>query len=516
MHEHDDYWFDDKAADRVCEFFPLFLSHVKGELGGTPFYLDDWQTKDIIRPLFGWKRPDGTRKHRVAYIELPRKNTKSTTAAGIGLVGLYTDDEPGAEIYSAATDREQAAIVFDVAKQMVEASPILRRKTKVYKRAIEYKDRIYKVLSADAYSKHGLNAHMIIVDELHAHKNRDLVDVLSTSTGSRRQPVEIYITTAGFDRNSICFEYHDYASKVRDGIVKDDQFLPVIYAAHPDDDWKSEETWKKANPGFDVSIKKEYLERECKKAMEIPAYENTFKRLHLNIWTEQSTRWLPMDMWQGVAGKYKLSELVGQLVWGGLDLSTTTDITALQLIFRDDDGIYRNYSKYFVPEEKARDRQRRDRVPYLDWIRDGHLIATPGNVVDYEIVRQEINKLKDQVGLKKIALDRWNSTQLASQLEGDGLEMIMFGQGFASMNSPMKELLTLVEGERLFHCNDPVTNWMMSNVSAKTDPAGNIKPDKSKSTGRIDGVVALIMALGLAIKDQGDSSIYEKRGLTIL
>ena len=297
------FHYDREEAERAVDFFSRFLTHIKGEWAGRPLKLSPWQADEVIRPLFGWRRPDGTRRYRMAYIEVPRKQGKSTLGAGIGLYLTFADGEPGAEIYSAASDRDQAAIVFDLGRQMVEQSPNLLKRSETYRRSIVVPATAssYKVLSAEAYSKHGLNAHGIIFDELHAQPNRDLWDVLTTSTGARRQPLVVAITTAGWDRNSICWEQHEYAERVRDGIIEDPTFLPVLYNAEGLD-WQTPEAWAKACPSLGVTVQPEFLAAECKKAQEIPGFQNTFRRLYLNEWTQQAARWLDMATWDECAG----------------------------------------------------------------------------------------------------------------------------------------------------------------------------------------------------------------------
>ena len=501
-----EFWFDEKAADRAVQFFERCLTHVKGELAGQPLKLDPWEAERIVRPLFGWKRKNGTRKYRVLYAELPRKQGKSTISAGVALYLLHADGENGAEVYSAAADREQAAIVFDVAKQMVLQSEQLRTRTELYRRSMVHLESAssYKVLSADAFTKHGLNASGIVVDELHAQRNRELVDVLRTSVGSRRQPVEVYITTAGYDRNSICWEMHDYAIKVRDGIIEDPAFLPVIYAADEADDWTDEDVWAKANPGLGHSIKLDYLRGECEKAKAIPAYENTFKRLHLNIWTEQDSRWLQMETWDACdAAVPPIEELRGRRAWVGADLSATTDITAVVAVVEDleDPEIFDVVPFFFVPAERIVERSRRDRVPYVLWRDQGHIVATEGNIVDYDVVREKIRELGEDLNIVEIPIDRWNSTGLQTQLRDDGFVVVQFGQGFASMSAPTKELERMLLSKRLRHGGNPVLRWMASNVAVVQDAAGNMKPAKDKSSERIDGIVALIMAIGRAASD---------------
>ena len=331
--ERPGYTFDKTAATAAVLFFERLLRHTKGEWAGEPFQLQAWQRDEIVRPLFGWKRADGTRRFRRAYIEIPRKNGKSTISAGIALALLMLDAEPGVEVYSAAADRQQAAIVFDAASTMVQESPALAKFAEVYRREIRVPklNGIYRVLSADAPTKHGLNAHGVIFDELHAQPNRELWDVLATSMGSRRQPMLVMITTAGYDRESICWEMHQYAQQVLRGDVDDPSFFAYIAAAEQEDDWTSPATWAKANPGLGVTVKRDYLEAEAQRAKQVPAYQNTFRRLHLNQWTSQESRWLDMTAWDRCGGE--LPDLSGRVCYGGLDLASTTDIAALSLVF---------------------------------------------------------------------------------------------------------------------------------------------------------------------------------------
>ena len=509
-------WYDKEAADRAVGFFRDCLTHVKGEKAGRPFVLDDWQA-DIVGALFGWKKPDGTRRYCTSYIEIPRKNGKSTLAAGLALYMLFSDGEAGAEIYSAAAEREQASIVFDIAAQMVGAEPILRENSETFRKSIAVSRTAssYKVLSADAYTKHGLNASAIIFDELHAQPNRELWDVLTTSTGARVQPLTIAITTAGYDRNSVCWEMHDYSERVRAGVIENESFLPVIYAADADDNFELAETWKKANPAYGISIREEYLKREAKRAVELPSYENTFRRLHLNQWTEQAVRWIPMDRWDEAE---PFSAFEDRPCWGGLDLASTTDIAAFVLVSPDADGGFDVMPTFWIPSENAQTRERRDRVPYTTWIKQGLIRQTDGDVIDFDQIREDILKICDEYRVIDIAVDRWNSTQLVTQLEGElsGVNIAMFGQGYRSMSAPSKELEALVMGRKLHHGGNAVMRWMMSNTALETDPAANIKPSKKKSTEKIDGIVALIMALARSSQSGDTGSVYDQKGLTIL
>jgi len=495
----DGCYFDVAAADRVGTFFPQFLRHSKGKWSGEPFDLLEWQWRDVIAPLFGWKRRDGTRRYRRGYIEVPKKNGKSALFSGLSLYLLVGDGEPGAEIYSAAVDRDQASIVYNESANMVEASSLLSRHLKVIrstKRIVYHRTRsVYRALSADVPAKEGLNAHAVLLDELHAQKSRELWDTLRYAGASRTQPLFLSITTAGFDRHSICWEQHEYAQKVLDETIEDLAFFAYIAAAPEEADWTDPAVWERANPSFGITISAEQFAEDCREAQETPARENSFRRYRLNQWTEQDVRWLSMKKWD--ACRADAVDLHKQTCFAGLDLSSTTDVSALVLVFPQEDR-YRVVPFFCVPEEGARQRERKDRVPYLQWIRDGYIEATPGEVVDYDRIRAKIKELGQQYHIREIAIDRWNATQLATQLDGDGFNMVAFGQGYASMSAPTKKLEELILSQRLVHDGHPVLRWMASNVSIETDAADNWKPSKKKSPERIDGIVALIMGIDRA------------------
>jgi phage terminase large subunit-like protein len=486
----------DSPGELAVRFFEENLTHAKGELGGRPFLLEQWQ-KDYVRTLFGTLRPDGMRKYRTSLLAIPRKNGKSTLCAGIALKLMF-DGEPGAEIYSCAADRDQARLVFEMAKVCVENSPKLRSRLRVFRNSIvrEETHTTYKALSAEAFTKHGLNAHGVIFDELHAQPGRELVDVMATSMGARRQPLLVYITTAGYDRKSVCWEIWKYAESVQAGAITDETFLPAIYAAPADADWKDEKAWAVANPNLGVSIKLDFLRSECQRAVEVPAYENTFRQLYLNQWTEQDTRWLRMDHWaQG--NKPCPVSLEGRECWAGLDLASTFDTTALVLMFPLDDGTFWVEPYFWIPEDNATQRERRDKVPYLTWARQGHLKMTQGNVTDFDVVRADINALAKKYQIRQLAIDRWNATQLATQLQGDGVNVAGFGQGYSSMSPAAKQLEALVVGGKLLHGGHPVLAWQAGNVAIQQDANGNIKPSKARSSERIDGMVCLAMCCGI-------------------
>jgi phage terminase large subunit-like protein len=342
----------------------------------------------------------------------------------------------------------------------------------------------------------GLNVHCAIIDELHAHKTRNVLDVLTTATGARRQPLIFVITTAGFDRNSVCWEQHDYSVKVLEGIIPDDTFFCYVAGIDEDDAWTDEAVWPKANPNLNVSVKAEDLRTKCQRAIEVPGQQNAFRRLHLNEWTEQANRWLDMAVWDENGQAFDLELLKGQDCYAGLDLSTTSDITALALWFPTQQ---KALCYFWVPQEGVRQRSERDRVPYDVWEREGYIEATEGNVVDYDIIRVRVNELNQFYNIRELAIDRWNSTQLQTQLMGDGFTVVPFGQGFYSMTAPTKEMERLILERKLNHGGNPVLRWMASNVAVAQDAAGNLKIDKAKSTEKVDGMVALAMALGRAM-----------------
>lgn len=502
----------------AVRFFERLLVHPKGPLAGQSFRLEPWQRK-IVSEIFGTRDVrTGVRRYRRAYLELPRGNGKTTLTAGIALFLLLADNEPGAEIFGAAADRDQARLAFDVARAMVEDSPLLRKMVRVFRHSlvVESTRSVYRVLSAEAYSKHGLNPHGIIFDELHAQSDRELYDVLNTAMGKRRQPLMVMITTAGYDRNSICWQQHEYARQVAEGIIDDPTYYSAIFAAPLEADWTDPATWQMANPNWGVSVQPEFLRQECEVAKATPAYQNTFRRLYLNQWVQQESRWIDMAAWDGCGAA--LPDLSGRRCYGGLDLASTTDIAALVLAFapeREGEPVYlRPY--FWIPEDNAIERERRDRAPYLTWARQGLIEMTPGNVIDYAYIRQRINDLAEEYAIREIAYDPWNATQLSLQLQEDGLTMVEMRQGFASLSGPAKELLRLVLAGRIGHGGNAVLRWMADNVTVRQDPAGNIKPDKSRSTNRIDGIVASVMAIGRLSLETNARSVYDERGVLSL
>jgi len=473
------------------------LTHTKGAFARQTFNLRPWQVR-IVKQLFK-KRPDGLRQYRTCLLMLPRKNGKTELAAAIALYGLLADGETGAQVYSAAADRDQASLVFGVAAQMLRNDPtldaacyIVESQKKIVHRA---SGSTYRAISADAYSKHGVDASLIVYDEMHAAPDRRLYDVLSTSMGARRQPLFLVISTAGFDRHSILWELYTHAKKVQERPALDPSFLPILYEAPAGADWTKRRVWQRANPALGDFRSLEEMQILAARAQAIPAQENTFRRLYLNQWTEQASRWLALSAWEACETPIARANLRGRRCYVGMDLSTTTDLTALVAVFPDATG-FDVLAEFFVPAERIRERSRRDHVPYDEWARQGRLTATPGAVVDYDAIRGVLHTWAAEFALQQIAFDPWNATDLVSRLQQqDGLPCVSMRQGFASLSAPTKALEQAVLSRRLRHDGHPVLRWNVSNVAVESDPAGNLKPSKTKSTERIDGVVALIMAV---------------------
>ena len=512
--------FSRERADKALGFIRTYLRHTKGRWDAVSFELQDWQI-ELIEKLFGTVTEDGRRRYRTAYIEIPKKNGKTELGAAVALYLLFADNEPQAEVYSAAADREQASIVYHAAKRMIELSPALAKRCKVIdstKRVVHNNGSYYRVLSAEAYTKHGYSPHGVIFDELHAQPNRELVDTLTLGSGAARsQPVHFLITTAGTDRHSVCYEYHEYARQVRDGIIDDPTFLPVLYGVGEEEEWTDPKVWWKANPSMGQTILEEDMAAECRRAEHNPALENRFRQLRLNQWVKQESRFIPMHAWDACVDRPAPDHFRGSVFYGGLDLATTTDIAAFVAVNTDEEGYFNTFARFWIPEGNIAERVKRDKVPYEQWVKEGWIEATPGNVVDYRTIRERIIEFGTEHELRELAYDRWGATQLSQDLDEDGLTVIPFGQGYSSMAGPTKELLRIVLEGKLRHGGNPVLRWMADNMVVRSDPAGNMKPDKEKSTEKIDGIVALVMALDRAIRHADEAgTVYSDRGILVI
>lgn len=542
------YYFDRGSADKAVQFFPECLSHGKGEFAGCPFILDPWEEFLVVRPVFGWKlKETGLRRFRKVYIEIPKKNGKSQFSAGLGVYMTFCDDEQGAEVYCAAADREQAAIVFEEAKRMVEDCPALFELSTCYRRSIVYHDggSLFKVLSSDAATKHGPNIHCLIFDELHAQPNRELFETLEKGVAARRQPLVVMITTAGNDTESLCYEQHEYAESVMKD-SGDDTFLPVLFNLNKEDDWTDIEVLRRVNPCLGITVKEDYIRNGINEAIKEPRKRISFMQLHGNIWTQQAKLWIPIEKWDACALSAEewiniLSTLAGKTVAGGLDLSTKTDLTSFVLGFKipdpptvksdevilapemDEPGtplkrppkrLTLNFRVilmpfFWIPEEGLTLRKTRDRFSY-DVMQAKELIeTTPGSIVDYDAIRDKVMELSPVHKLKggEIGYDPWNATQLATQLDKDGFKMIEIPQTMNHLTEASKVFEALVLSKRILHSGHRVLRWNVENVSVKEDDNGNIKPVKASKMKRIDGVVGSILAIHrlMTMKEASDT-----------
>ena len=513
--------YDKKKADRAVTFIEN-LCHTKGKWAGTPFWLLPWQ-EQLIRDIFGIVKPDGNRQFRTAFVEICKKVGKSELAAAVALYLLYADNEPSAEVYGAAADRQQASIVFDVAKQMVEMSPALMKRSKLMgatKRIVNYSNAgYYQVLSAEVGGKHGFSVSGLVFDEIHTQPNRQLYDVLTKgSSDARQNPLHFIITTAGNDRHSIAYELHTKAVDILEGRRVDPTFYPVVYGLKDDEDWEDEANWYKVNPSLGYTVDIERLRDAYREAKQNPADEITFKWLRCNMWVSSTVAWIPDAIYMRGNEPIDMDALAGRDCYAGLDLSSTGDITALVLIFppRDEEEKYVLLPYFWIPEETIPRRVTANSVTYDIWEKQGYIMSTEGNVIHYDFIEKFIMDLSEKYHILEIAVDRWNATQMIQNLEGEGFTIVPFGQGFSSMSAPTKEFYRLLMEGRIIHGGNPVLRWMAGNVVIDTDPAGNIKVTKAKSKEKIDGIVAAIMALDRCIRQEGQSgSVYDERGLLV-
>jgi len=521
-----EYYFDPAIADKYLTFFSKSLRHSKGKFAGRPFELLPWQSF-VIANLFGWlNRETNNRRYRTAYIQVGRKNGKTTLLAGMSLAMLDFDGEQGSEVYYCATKRDQARICFDEAARMVQSSPALSKRIGVHRANLHVTKTNSKAepLSSDRNSLDGLNAHLAVVDEYHAHPTSHVYNVLKSSMGSRTQPMMMTITTAGFNVDGACYQLAKTCKQVLDGKKKDDSLFSMIYELDEDDDWRDEKTWVKANPSLGHSISQEYLQQQATQARNYGgAEEVNFKTKHCNQWVRSSETWVSDEVWQ--QNNHGKVEIDGERpCYGGLDLASVSDFCSLVLVFPFEDGGYDTRRFYWLPEEAIEKRLYKDESTIYLQLRDAEEVTvTPGNVTDYDYIRRCISGYYIEDGqvkfdedcimrrynLRSIAFDRYNSSQLIIHLTNDGVEMSPMGQGYVSMSAPMKEVYKLLLEGKLNHEGDPVLRWMAGNLEVSYDPAMNCKPDKSRSQDKIDGITALICAVGEAMTDQHDDQFPE-------
>jgi phage terminase large subunit-like protein len=522
-----------KKAEKVKRFIEKYCTYSKGEWAGQPFRLLPWQWDELIKPLFGTINDDGYRQYRTAYVEIPKKNGKTELIAAIGLYMLTNDGEKGAEVYCAASDREQAGLAYQAATAMVRNNEELSK----HCRLVDSRKRIYyqkknsflQVLSSESYTKHGLNPSCVIIDEIHAHPNDELYNVLTAGTDyARRQQVVLVITTAGiYDKNSIWWKLRTHAQQVKTGIVEDPRFLPVLYLADPEkDDPADEELWKRVNPSLNQIFTIDKIRQDYNEAKNNPADFQNFLRFRLNIPIKSLTRFIPMDKWDACNAVPDLEALKGRTCYGGLDLSSKIDLASKVLVFPpiEDNDIWDVLVKFYCPEEGILKRSRVDKVPYDIWAKQGFITSTPGNVIDYNWIKADVFRDAKDYDLREIGFDSWNAQATATDIMNElnpsnsenGFQMVEMRQGPKTFNEPMKDVLVKLMSGQIRHGGNPVLRWCADNLVTRKDQNGNMAPDKEKATEKIDGMVALFMGWGRAMLKTDTSSVYEERGILTL
>ena len=510
------WYFDRKAAQRAISFIEK-LKHTKGKWAGQRFKLEPWQ-QFVLWNIFGWKKADGTRRFRYAYVEIARKNGKTALSAGIGLYMLFADGEARAEVYSAATVKDQARICFSDAVEIVKKTD-LKNYLSPYRNSIVYelKGGTMKPLSSDYGTHDGLNPSCGIIDEFHAHKDSGMFDVIKSAFGARKQPLMFIITTAGFNKNGACYAYRSNVIKILQGINEDDSLFGIIYTMDSKEEWDNPRMWIKSNPNLGVSVFPEYLDDQVKDAKNRPEAVRNVMTKNVNLWVDAEKTWILDEMWQKCIGTTERESLRGCQCWGGLDLSNVSDITAFVLLVHENER-FQLLPFFWIPEDKMLEKIRKENINYDKWSSLGFVKVTAGNVLDYDFVKADILQIAEIYDLQSTAYDRWNASQTIIDLQNEGMECSPFGQGYGSMGAPTKEFEKMVLTEKIEHFGNPVLRWMMASTVVKTDPAGNIKPDKEKSSQKIDGIVASIMALGewMTAQAEEDNNPYNQRGMLSL
>ena len=514
------YRLDRGRALHVCRFIEL-LPHIKGRWKSRTIVLEPWQCW-IYTCIFGWvHRKTGLRRFRKALIVVPAKNAKSTMAAGAGLYLLALDDEPGAEVYSAATTRDQAKIVWGTAHKMVQKSPGFRQRFGIealsHSIAIEREAAFFKPLSRDSDTMEGINPNGIIIDELHAHKTREVFDVLDERTGARAQPLTFIISTEGDNPTGVFAEQVDYGQQILDGRHSDDSYFCAIYTIDPEDDWTSREAWAKANPNLGVSVFENDIETRCKQARKNPASQSSFLTKRLNVRVGAGEAYFNMLAWKNLCCDKSLAieDFYEKPCTIALDLVTKSDIAAKIYLFRRDQK-YVVFGKFYIPEESL-ERGNPNYDFYRGWADQGHLSFTPGSVIDFDFIERDLFEDRGKFEIKEVGFDPFQAMQLSTRMLAEGLPMVEIPQTVRQMSEPMKELAALIEQGRLLHDGAPVLGWMMSNTMARVDAKENVYPRKARPESKIDGAVALIMALGRAmVITAAPESVYETRGIRFL
>ena len=513
-------YYDKAAADHAVAFFES-LCHTKGDFYRQPFKLLPWE-EQLVRDVYGIYKEDGTRNFTTVAVFIPKKNGKTEISSALGLYMLTAGGQQRGEIYACAATREQASLSFDVACDMVRLNKTLSKYCEIRpsRKTIIYKPTrsIFRALSSDAGAASGVNVSCLLFDELWVQKDRKFFDMMTKGTSdSRKDFIHFIISTAGDNTNTICYEVYQKAKDILSGKKVDPTFYPVIFEAERDEDWSDPKVWAKANPSLGVTIDIEKVKAAYESARQNPSEEASFRQLRLNQWTTAIKRWMPSDAWAKCAFPVDPEELKGRVCYGGLDLSSTTDLSAFVLVFppEDEDDKYQILPFCWVPEDTMRQRIKRDHVPYDIWAKQGYLKTTPGNVVDYGYIEHEIEQLSLVYNIKCIAFDRWGAYEMSQKLDEMGLNVVPFGQGFVSMAQPTRDLMRFTLEQKIAHGGHPVLKWCVENVVVRRDPAENEKPDKAKSNERIDLAVALIMALDMATRNGNNpgSSIYDDRGL---
>jgi phage terminase large subunit-like protein len=496
------------------------MPHVKGrDWVGTKIILEPWQCFLIVN-VFGWVHKETfLRRFRTVYIEVPRKNAKSTITSTVGIGMLALDDEPGAECYSAATTRDQAKIVFEDAQNMVRRMPEFRSKygVQVNARNINIMETAskFEALSAEGSTLDGLNIHFAGVDELHAHKTRAVFDVLETATGARAQPLLWLITTAGSNRAGICYEQRSYLTKILDNVTEDDTYFGIIYTIDETDDWTDPTIWEKANPNYGVSVYPDDIARLCKKATQMPSAQNNFLTKRLNVWVNADEAWMDMKAWERCGdSNLSLDDFKGEPCWVAIDLASKIDIAAMVQFFKREENYYA-FCHFYLPEEAL---DNPSNSQYSGWERTGRLTTTPGPMIDFDEIEDDLLKIKSEFQVIEVPYDPFQATQFATRMEKRGFKdkMLEVGATVKNFSEPMKELEALVLDGRFHHDCNPVLTWMVSNVVCHRDKKDNIYPNKERPENKIDGVVAILMALNREIRHRNKASVYEERDMVVI